>query len=84
MKSWVLSPVAAPARPAGEAGRHGPGRALLIAGLTAAVAGGLWLGGTAGTMESSPAFTGEPVLALLFHFGLGALLMLAWREGRRG
>jgi len=144
MKAWVLHPVAAPARPAGEAGRHGRGRALLIAGLSAAVAGGLWLGGTAGTMESSPAFTGEPALALLlrfiglvklgvaagvaallfwrlrypmtasvrrvafistwclaasatmlaqlaylvpaalvFHLGFGALLMLAWREGRR-
>jgi len=143
MKAWVLSPFAAPARPAGEAGRYGRALALLIAGLTAAVAGGLWVGGTAGSMESSPAFTGEPALALLlrfmglvklgvaagaaallfwrlrypmsaavrrvafistwclaasatvlvqlvylvpaallFHLGLGALLMLAWREGR--
>jgi hypothetical protein len=87
MKAWVLQPAAAPAEPAGEAGRHRRGRAVLIAGLIAAVAGGLWLGGHAGAMQSSPAFSGEPALALLLRFmGLvklgvaaGATALLYWR-----
>jgi len=87
MKAWVLHPVAAPAKPAGDAARHRHGRVPLIAGVTAAVAGGLWLGGNAGTSGSSAAFSGDPALALLLQFmGLiklgvaaGAAALLFWR-----
>ena len=87
MKAWVVHPLAALANLGAEAPGCRQWRILLIAGVTAAVAGGLWLGGTVEGLERAGAFSGEPALALLLQFmGLiklgvaaGAAALLFWR-----